>query len=75
MLVIPRGSASRPVACTHCGDDLWLGPALGVRQESQQPADLSATWEGQAMSEQIDFAHILVCEAPDKAVEAVRRCR
>ena len=48
VLAIPREVAGQPhpVACTHCGDDLWLGPALGVRQESQPTADLSATWEG-----------------------------
>ncbi len=40
-LVIPRevaGQPSHPVACTHCGDALWLGPAIGVRQEAPDKA-------------------------------------
>lgn len=48
VLLIPREVAgqSRPVACTHCGDDLWLGHALEERQEAQPPDDLGAAWEG-----------------------------
>ena len=40
VLVIPREVAGQPhpVACTHCGDDLWLGHALEERQEAPDKA-------------------------------------